>query len=97
MKMPHATNVMPDLAAAMTMNPHLQVQMHGGYYDLATPYFAATYELEHLAIPAALAAHIETKFYESGHMVYAHEPSLAALTANTAAFIRRTSGAGAAH
>ena len=96
MKMPHATNVMPDLAAAMTMNPHLQVQMHGGYYDLATPFYAATFELEHLPIPAALASHIETKFYESGHMVYAHEPSLAALTANTAAFIRRTSGAGAA-
>ena len=96
-KVPQATNVLPDLAAAMTMNPHLQVQMHGGYFDLATPFFAATYELDHLPIPAALGAHIEMKFYESGHMIYAHEPSLAALTANTAAFIRRTSTSAVTH
>jgi carboxypeptidase C (cathepsin A) len=96
MKLPQATNVMPDLAAAMTMNPHLQVQMHGGYYDLATPFYAAVYELDHLPVPAEIAAHIEMRFYQSGHMVYANEPSLAALTANTAAFIRRTAGAAAA-
>jgi carboxypeptidase C (cathepsin A) len=96
-KMPHATNVMPDLAAAMVMNPHLKVQMHGGYYDLATPFFAATYELEHLPMPAELGANIEMKFYPSGHMIYANEPSLATLTANTLAFIRRNAGAAAAH
>jgi carboxypeptidase C (cathepsin A) len=96
MKMPHATNVMPDLAAAMVMNPHLKVQMHGGYYDLATPFYAATYELDHLPIPADLAANIEMKFYPSGHMIYANEPSLATLTANTLAFIRRNAGAAAA-
>ncbi|MEI8297689.1 MAG: peptidase S10 [Pseudomonadota bacterium] len=96
MKMPHATNVMPDLAAAMTMNPHLKVQMHGGYYDLATPFFAAIYELDHLPVPAEIAANIEVKLYPSGHMVYANESSLAALTQNAGAFIRRTSGSAAA-
>ena len=96
MKMAHATNVLPDLAAAMTMNPHLKVQMHGGYYDLATPFFAAIYELDHLPVPADIAANIEVRLYPSGHMVYANEPSLAALTQNAAAFIRRTSGPAAA-
>jgi carboxypeptidase C (cathepsin A) len=92
---PGATNVMPDLARAMQQNPNLKVQMNGGYYDLATPYFAAAYELRHLPMQAALQANIETHFYESGHMVYAHEPSLEALHANVAAFIAKTRGTSA--
>jgi carboxypeptidase C (cathepsin A) len=89
-KLPQAANVLPDLAAAMKQNPKLKVMMNGGYYDLATPYFAAIYELGHLPVPASIAANIETRLYPSGHMVYAHEPALAALEANVAAFIRRT-------
>jgi len=89
-KVQQAANVMPDLAAAMKQNPNLKVMMNGGYYDLATPYFAAIYELHHLALPPAIAANIEVQLYPSGHMVYAHEPALAALEANVAAFIRRT-------
>ena len=89
-KLPQAANVMPDLAVAMKQNPHLKVMMNGGYYDLATPYYAAVYELEHLPVPAAVAANIEIKLYPSGHMVYANEAALAALKANVAAFILRT-------
>ena len=85
-----AANVMLDLAAAMKQNPNLQVQMHGGYYDIATPYFEAVYELHHLPVPASIARNIEIKLYPSGHMVYANEASAVALSANTAAFIRRT-------
>ncbi|GAC1302315.1 MAG: S10 family peptidase [Steroidobacteraceae bacterium] len=89
-KPPITTNVMPDLAVAMKQNPNLKVQVNGGYFDLATPYFAAVYELRHLPIQASLQANIETHFYTSGHMVYAHEPDLAALHANVAGFIERT-------
>jgi carboxypeptidase C (cathepsin A) len=89
-KLPQAANVMPDLAAAMKLNPQLKVLMNGGYYDLATPYFAAVYELRHLAIPPDIAANIEVKLYPSGHMVYANESALAALQANVAEFIRGT-------
>ena len=84
---------MPDLAAAMKRNPQLKVMMNGGYYDLATPYFAAIYELRHLAVPPAVASNVEIKLYPSGHMVYANESALAALEANVADFIRRTHGA----
>ena len=90
MKLPQAANVMPDLAAAMKRNPQLKVLMNGGYYDLATPYFAAVYELRHLAIPSDIAGNIDVKLYASGHMVYANESALAALQANVAEFIRRT-------
>jgi carboxypeptidase C (cathepsin A) len=89
-KLPGATNVMLDLAMAMKQNPKLKVQLNGGYYDLATPYFAALYELRQLPIEPSLESNIDTHFYTSGHMVYAHEPDLKALHANVAAFIDAT-------
>ncbi len=94
-KVPGPVNVMPDLAVAMKMNPMLKVQLNGGYYDLATPYFAAEYELQQLPIQTALQSNIEMHFYTSGHMVYAHEPDLKALHTNVASFIEKTRSAAA--
>lgn len=87
---PGMPNVMPDLAAAMKYNPRLRVMLNSGYFDLATPFFTADYEMKHLPIPANLTDHIETHYYESGHMVYAHLPSLRQLHDNVAAFITAT-------
>jgi carboxypeptidase C (cathepsin A) len=87
-------NVMPDLAVAMKRNPNLKILVNGGYFDLVTPFFEGVYEMRHLPIPASLQKNIEFKFYESGHMVYAHEASLKALHENVADFIRRTANIG---
>jgi carboxypeptidase C (cathepsin A) len=89
-KVPQGTNVEPDLAFAMKMNPNLRVMMNGGYFDLATPFFAAVYELQQLPMQPALQKNIEMHFYTSGHMVYAHEPDLKLLHDNVAGFILRT-------
>ena len=89
-----STNVMPDLAMAMKTNPNLKVYVNGGYYDLATPFFAADYEDHHLPIPASLDANISYSWYPSGHMVYAHEPSLKLLHDNVARFIGQTDNLG---
>jgi carboxypeptidase C (cathepsin A) len=86
-------NVMPDLAAAMKYNPRLKVLLAGGYYDLATPFYAAIYEAHHLPIPATLAGNIEYGFFESGHMVYVREEALHQLHDKVAGFIRSTEGA----
>ncbi len=91
---PGITNVMPDLAAAMKYNPTLKVMVNGGYYDLATPFYEGWYEMHHLPIPAALQDNIEYKYYQSGHMVYAHEEALKTLHDNVADFIRRTDNLG---
>jgi carboxypeptidase C (cathepsin A) len=88
--LPQAVNVMVDLAAAMKYNPDLKVLVNAGYFDLATPFFEGVYEMQHLPIPAKLQKNIEFKFYESGHMVYAHEASLKGLHNNVAAFIVAT-------
>jgi carboxypeptidase C (cathepsin A) len=90
---PHATNVMPDLANAMKNDPNLKVMLNAGYYDLATPYFQGVYEMQHLPMSAELQKNIEYSFYDSGHMVYANEPSLKKLHDSVAAFIRKTAHA----
>jgi carboxypeptidase C (cathepsin A) len=87
---PGATNVMPDIASAMKYNPQLKIMLNGGYYDLATPYYEGWYEMHHLPIPPNLANNIQYRYYQSGHMVYAHEESLKDLHDNVAAFIRQT-------
>ncbi len=88
--MPQATNVMVDLATAMKYNPDLKVLLNAGYFDLATPFYEGIYEMQHLPIPPKLQSNIEFQYYESGHMVYAHEASLKALHDNVAAFILKT-------
>jgi carboxypeptidase C (cathepsin A) len=86
-----ATNAMVDLASAMKQDPDLKVLLNAGYLDLATPFYEGIFEMQHLPIPAKLQKNIEFKFYESGHIVYAHEASLKEIHDNTADFIRRTS------
>ena len=92
--LPGVDNVMPDLASAMKYNPNLKVMVNGGYYDLATPFFEGMYEMRHMPIPQALQANIEYHYYQSGHMVYAHEESLKQIHDNVADFIRRTDNLG---
>ena len=84
---------MLDLASAMKHNPNLKVLLNAGYFDLATPFYEGIYEMGHLPIPAKLQPNIEFKFYESGHMVYAHEASLKEIHDNVAAFILSTQSA----
>lgn len=83
---PTATNVADDLQEAMAKNPHLRVFAANGYYDVATPFFGTEYTLSHLALPAALQGHITYGYYESGHMIYLHTPSLAKLKADLSRF-----------
>ena len=84
-------NVLPDLAIAMKQNPDMKVMVNGGYFDVSTPYFEGKMEMRHLPVPPNLQANIEYKYYESGHMVYVHPPTLVQLHDNVADFIRRTS------
>jgi carboxypeptidase C (cathepsin A) len=87
---PGILNVMPDLASAMKYNPNLKVMVNGGYYDLATPFYEGWFEMHHMPIPASLQSNIEYHYYQSGHMVYAHEAALKELHDNVATFIRQT-------
>ena len=84
-------NVLPDLAVAMKQNPNMKVMVNGGYFDVSTPYFAGKYELRHLPVPPDIAANVEYHYFETGHMIFAHLPSLAVMHDRIAEFIERTS------
>jgi carboxypeptidase C (cathepsin A) len=75
------------LRKAMAINPHLKVFVANGYYDLATPYFATEYTFNHLSLDPSLQPNSSLGYYEAGHMMYIHEPSLAKLKQDLAAFI----------
>ena len=91
-----ATNVLPDLAAAMTINPALRVMVNAGYFDLATPYYAAVYQMQQLPMAAKLQKNIEYRFYDTGHMIYVVPQALAQLHDNIAQFIHSSSGGASA-
>ncbi len=77
-------DVVQDLHDAMTQNPQLHVFSANGYYDMATPFFATEYTLDHMELDPTLRGNITYGFYESGHMVYAHVPALAKFKADLA-------------
>jgi carboxypeptidase C (cathepsin A) len=84
------TNVMPDLAYRMKMNPKMKVMLAGGYFDLATPYFEGVFEMHHLQIPSALQSNISYHYYEAGHMIYVKEDVLKQFHDDVENFIRAT-------
>ncbi len=81
-------NVAETLREAMSKNPHLKVFVANGYYDLATPYFATQFTFNHLGLDPSLRDNISMAYYEAGHMMYIHEPSLAQLKQDLANFLR---------
>ena len=86
-------NVGETLRDAMSQNQALKVFVGAGYYDFATPFFAAEYTFDHLGLDPALAKNITLEHYDAGHMMYIHKPSLIKLTADVAAFYA-SAGAG---
>lgn len=79
-------NVSETLRDAMSQNQALKVFVAAGYYDFATPFFAAEYTFDHLGLDPALRANVTLQHYDAGHMMYIHKPSLVKLTADVAAF-----------
>jgi len=84
---PGSPNVEGDLVQALLDNPHLQVQVENGYYDMATPFFATEYTMDHLGLPEQLQKNIHLDYYDAGHMMYLRDEDLAKLKSNIAAFL----------
>ena len=81
-------NVAETLRKAMTMNPYLKVMVANGYFDLAAPYLATRYTFSHLELEPDLYKNINMTYYEAGHMMYVHQPSLAQLKGDLSEFIQ---------
>jgi carboxypeptidase C (cathepsin A) len=79
-----------DLAHAMGFNPNLRVLVLQGLYDMGTPFLATEYMISHLNLRKDLRSHIKIQYYDAGHMMYIHEPSLKKFKIDIAAFIDQT-------
>jgi len=79
-------SVADDLRLTLVANPHLRVIVLNGLYDLATPFFAAEYTVDHLGLEPEQRANIDLTYYEAGHMMYFHPPSLKAMRADLVRF-----------
>ncbi len=80
-------NVADTLRKAITTNPHLKVYVANGYYDLATPYLATRYTFKHLGLDKSLSENLRMGYFEAGHMMYIHIPSLIKLKSELVDFI----------
>jgi carboxypeptidase C (cathepsin A) len=87
-------NVAETLRGAMSRNQHLKVLIANGYYDLATPFFAVEYTVDHLGLDPSLAKNVSMTYYEAGHMMYIHKPSHAQFRKDIVNFIRSAVSAG---
>ena len=79
------------LRKAMTANPYLKVFLACGYYDLATPHFAMINTTNHLLVEPSIKSNLEYSFYEGGHMMYIHQPSLKKLRSDLLKFYEKSS------
>ena len=73
---PKGVNTGVDLAEAMSRNPNLKILVLNGYHDLATPFYAVEYSLDHLGLEPNIKSNIQMEYFEAGHMMYTHHPSL---------------------
>jgi len=78
------------LRSAMVKNHHLKVLVMEGYYDLATPFAAANYTMDHMDLPPDYQKNISYTTYASGHMVYLEHKSLEKFKNDVANFIQTT-------
>ncbi|MEJ2085449.1 MAG: peptidase S10 [Acidobacteriota bacterium] len=81
-------NYAEHLRAAMHENPYLKVLVMSGYYDLATPYFATDYTVDHMQLDPELRENIRVAYFKAGHMMYVRTEDLIKFRSDYLAFMR---------
>ena len=75
------------LKDAMAKNPYMKVWLSQGYYDMATPFFAAEYTVSAINLDPTIRRNVSFTYYEAGHMMYIDVRQLRKLHDDAAAFI----------
>lgn len=86
-----AINTSMDMAEALSRDPNMKVLVLNGIYDLATPFYGVEHSLRHMGLTSEVRENVIMKYYEAGHMMYTHMPSLEQFKKDVAEFIRETS------
>lgn len=80
------------LRRAMAENTALKIFCCNGYYDGATPFFGTEYTFSQLMLDGSFKDRVRMGYYEAGHMVYIHKPSMKKLKSDLTSFIAWSSG-----
>jgi carboxypeptidase C (cathepsin A) len=74
------------LRQALQKNGHMKVLFACGYYDLACPYFAQKFTVNHMDLRPDQASRLSFTYYPAGHMVYIEKGSREKLKRDIDAF-----------
>jgi carboxypeptidase C (cathepsin A) len=85
-------NVAPDLKQAMTENRGLRLFVASGYYDMATPYLASKYTVDHLGLEPSQSGNVVMRYYDAGHMMYIDPLQLERLNRDIVDFLQKAPG-----
>jgi len=83
-------NTAEDLRLGFQLHPGLKAIVCNGYFDLATPFLATEYTFNHIPLPKEQQENIKMTYYEAGHMMYSHKPSLKKLSEDLHTFINNS-------
>ena len=83
---PKYVNVARKLGNSMRANKDLKVLVASGYYDLICPFFDTEYTFARNGI---IQNRVTYTYYEGGHMMYVHDPSLQKIAQDIRAFLTR--------
>ncbi|MBT8297938.1 MAG: carboxypeptidase [Maribacter sp.] len=86
-----AINTGIDMAEAMSRDPNMKVLILNGIYDIATVFYGVEHSINHLGLTKEIKDNIIMEYYEAGHMMYTHQPSLEKFKKDVANFIKETS------
>jgi len=79
-----------NMREVMTRSKGTKAFVANGYYDLATPHFATEYTFAHMGLDPEIRDNVRMEYYEAGHMMYVHMPSLERLAKDLRRFIKDT-------
>lgn len=81
-------NVADDMRKAMICNPYLKIWFCCGYYDLATPYYAAKYTVDQMSLDPSISKNIRLTYYDAGHMMYVLKPALIKMKSDLRSYLK---------
>ncbi len=78
------------LRGVIARNPYFRVLYACSYYDMACPFYATTYTVNHMGLNEEARSRVSYTYYPSGHMMYIEKGSRRKFTADVAKFVRET-------
>ncbi|MCM4153344.1 carboxypeptidase [Arenibacter sp. N53] len=86
-----AINTGIDMATALSRDPNMKVLVLNGIYDLATVFYGVEHSINHLGLTKEIKDNITMEYYEAGHMMYTHKPSMEKFKKDVSQFILNAS------